>query len=56
MFAGKLDKRNLSLPQRAALAARRGLEEGFRDWTKIEEWAAGIAEALQRRSRLPRAC
>jgi menaquinone-dependent protoporphyrinogen oxidase len=55
MFAGKLDKRNLRLPQRAALTVVRGLDGDFRDWIEIKQWAAGIAEALHRGSRLPRA-
>jgi menaquinone-dependent protoporphyrinogen oxidase len=55
MFAGKLDKRNLRLPLRAALTVVQGLEGDFRDWTEIMQWAAGIAEALHRGSRLPRA-
>jgi hypothetical protein len=33
----------------------RGLEGDFCDWIEIEQWAAGIAEALHRGSRLPRA-
>jgi menaquinone-dependent protoporphyrinogen oxidase len=55
VFAGKLDKRNLSLPQRAALVVMRGLEGDFRDWTKVKEWATRIAEALQCGSRPPTA-
>jgi menaquinone-dependent protoporphyrinogen oxidase len=55
MFTGKLDRRNLRLPQRAALTVVRGLEGDFCDWIEIEQWAAGIAEALHRGSRLPRA-
>jgi menaquinone-dependent protoporphyrinogen oxidase len=55
MFAGKLDKRNLRLHQRAALTVVRGLEGDVRDWTEIRQWAARIAEALHRGSRLPRA-
>lgn len=47
MFAGKLDKRNLSKPQRAALAVVGGLEGDFRDWEEIERWASSIADRLR---------
>lgn len=47
MFAGKLDKKNLSFPQRAALSLFRGLEGDFRNWDEIRAWALGIADALQ---------
>jgi menaquinone-dependent protoporphyrinogen oxidase len=53
MFAGKLDRRHLSFPQRVALTLVRGLEGDFRDWSEINRWAAGIAEALDSGSRLP---
>jgi menaquinone-dependent protoporphyrinogen oxidase len=46
VFAGKLDRRNLGLAQRAALLAFRGLEGDFRDWTAIRAWADGIAREL----------
>ena len=45
-FAGKLDRKHLSLPQRAALLAFRGLEGDFRDWADIRQWADGIARQL----------
>ncbi len=48
VFAGKLDKHNLSLPQRASLAVVRGLDGDFRDFAEIEAWAATISESLQR--------
>ncbi len=50
VFAGKLEKENLTLPQKAALLAVRGLEGDFRDRAAIEAWATGIADALQPRS------
>ncbi len=46
MFAGKLDRRNLSPVQRAVLLAFPGLNGDFRDWGKIREWADGIAGQL----------
>jgi hypothetical protein len=50
MFAGKLEKQNLSCPQRAALTVFRSLQGDFRDWTEIEQWASGIADSLQARA------
>jgi menaquinone-dependent protoporphyrinogen oxidase len=46
MFAGKLDRKHLSLPQRAALLVFRGLDGDFRDWADIRQWAEGIARQL----------
>jgi menaquinone-dependent protoporphyrinogen oxidase len=46
VFAGKIDKKNLSFPERAMLVVFRGLERDFRDWAEIKEWASGIADAL----------
>ena len=46
MFAGKLDRNNLSLPQRAALMAFRSLQGDFRDWAEIRQWAEEIAQEL----------
>ncbi len=45
-FAGKLDRKHLSLPQRASLLGFRGLEGDFRDWSDIRQWAEGIARQL----------
>jgi menaquinone-dependent protoporphyrinogen oxidase len=45
-FAGKLDRRVLSLPQRASLLVFRGLDGDFRDWADIRQWADGIAQQL----------
>lgn len=45
-FAGKLDRRVLSLPQRASLLVFRGLNGDFRDWADIRQWAEGIAQQL----------
>ena len=45
-FAGKLDRRVLSLPQRASLLVFRGLNGDFRDWGRIRQWADSIAAQL----------
>jgi menaquinone-dependent protoporphyrinogen oxidase len=45
-FAGKLDRRVLSIPQRASLLVFRGLNGDFRDWADIRRWAEGIARQL----------
>jgi menaquinone-dependent protoporphyrinogen oxidase len=45
-FAGKLDRKHLSLPQRASLLVFRGLNGDFRDWADIRQWAEGIARQL----------
>lgn len=46
MFAGKLERKNLSAPQRAALALFRGLDGDFRDWREIRAWAGSIRDDL----------
>jgi menaquinone-dependent protoporphyrinogen oxidase len=46
MFAGKLDRKVLSRPQRAALLVFRGLDGDFRDWAEIRQWAGSIAAQL----------
>lgn len=45
-FAGKLDRKHPSVPQRASLLAFRGLEGDFRDWAGVRQWAEGIAHQL----------
>jgi menaquinone-dependent protoporphyrinogen oxidase len=45
-FAGKLDRKVLSPPQRASLLVFRGLNGDFRDWAAIRQWAKGIAQQL----------
>jgi len=47
MFAGKLEPRALSRPQRLALKLFR-LRGDFREWDTIESWATGIADYLER--------
>ena len=46
IFAGRLQRKNLPLLQRASLSIFRGLEGDFRDWEKIDAWAAEIAASL----------
>jgi menaquinone-dependent protoporphyrinogen oxidase len=46
MFAGKLDPKHLSVPQRASLLVFRGLKGDFRDWADIRQWADSIARQL----------
>jgi menaquinone-dependent protoporphyrinogen oxidase len=50
VFAGKIDRDNLSFPERAMLIAFRGFEGDFRNWDEIREWASEIADALQSES------
>jgi menaquinone-dependent protoporphyrinogen oxidase len=46
MFAGKLDRKVLTRPQRASLLVFRGLEGDFRDWAEIRQWTEDIARQL----------
>jgi menaquinone-dependent protoporphyrinogen oxidase len=46
MFAGKLDRKLLTRPQRVSLLVFRGLEGDFRDWAAVRRWAVGIAQQL----------
>lgn len=46
IFAGKLDRKRLSVAQRAALLIFRGLAGDFRDWPAIRRWAGEIAGEL----------
>jgi menaquinone-dependent protoporphyrinogen oxidase len=47
LFAGKLDRKGLTLLERAAVRAARLPDGDFRHWEEIRTWAAGIAEALR---------
>ena len=51
MFAGRVDRKLLTRPQRASLLVFRGLEGDFRDWAAVREWADGIARQLTSASR-----
>jgi menaquinone-dependent protoporphyrinogen oxidase len=46
VFAGKLDRKDLNLIERAAVRAAKSPDGDFRNWDEIRGWAAGIAEAL----------
>jgi menaquinone-dependent protoporphyrinogen oxidase len=46
MFAGRLDRKLLTRPQRASLLVFRGLEGDFRDWPAVRQWADDIARQL----------
>jgi menaquinone-dependent protoporphyrinogen oxidase len=50
VFAGKIDKERLGFGERAMVLALRAPVGDFRDWTAIETWARGIAEALRDQS------
>lgn len=47
VFAGELDKHQLSFPERALVLAFRAAEGDFRDWDAIDAWAGEIADALE---------
>jgi len=51
MFAGRVDRKLLTRPQRASLLVFRGLEGDFRDWAAVRQWADGIARQLTSASR-----
>jgi menaquinone-dependent protoporphyrinogen oxidase len=55
VFAGRLDRQLLSLPQQASLLVFRGMRGDFRDWSEIREWADGIAADLTATYRRPAA-
>jgi menaquinone-dependent protoporphyrinogen oxidase len=46
LFAGKLDRRQLTFGDRAVVTAVRAPEGDFRDWEDVEAWASSIAETL----------
>ena len=50
LFAGKLDRKRLSFPEKAIMSALHAPEGDFRDWRAIAAWAATIAAALRSRS------
>jgi len=45
-FAGKLDKHDLRLTERAVVKAVRAPEGDFRDWTAIRQWARHVASEI----------
>lgn len=46
LFAGKVERAQLSFGDRAVVSALHVQEGEFRDWDEIRSWAAGIADAL----------
>jgi menaquinone-dependent protoporphyrinogen oxidase len=46
VFAGRLDRKRLSLPEKALVVAVRAPEGDFRDWQEIDAFAGDIAERL----------
>ena len=46
VFAGKIDKGDLSFAERAIMIAVRAPDGDFRDWDEIAAWADGIAATL----------
>ena len=46
IFAGKIDKGRLSLPERAVVRTVGAAEGDYRDWDAIRAWATDIAQAL----------
>ena len=46
MFAGRLDRSELSLPERLVVAGLRAPEGDFRDWDEVRAWAADVSSTL----------
>ena len=46
VFAGRIQKEALSLPERAVVKALRVPEGDDRDWNEIERWATAIADSI----------
>ena len=46
VFAGRLDRRSLSFPERAIVAALHVADGDDRDWDAIDAWATSIADAI----------
>lgn len=53
LFFGALDRDKLSLPERIVVKAVRAPQGDFRDWAKVDEWAASIAHHLPRETTAP---
>ena len=49
VFAGKVDKSQLSWCEKIAVRAAHAREGDYRDWRAIDDWAATIARELQQR-------
>jgi menaquinone-dependent protoporphyrinogen oxidase len=46
IFTGKIDRADLSLPERAVVRALHVAEGDYRDWADVEAWAATIADSI----------
>lgn len=46
-FAGKLDRSQLSLPEKAIVTALRAPAGDFRDWDEIRAWSSEIAAGVR---------
>jgi menaquinone-dependent protoporphyrinogen oxidase len=46
VFAGRIEKSTLSMPERAVVKAFRVAEGDFRDWNEIDQWATTIADSI----------
>lgn len=49
-FAGRIDKRELGIAEKAIFAVVRAPEGDFRPWPAISQWASDIAGAMRARS------
>jgi menaquinone-dependent protoporphyrinogen oxidase len=49
VFAGKLERRQLGLPEKAIVAVVHAAEGDYRQWDAVPEWASSIAETLRAR-------
>jgi menaquinone-dependent protoporphyrinogen oxidase len=47
VFAGKLERRQLGLAERAMVAVAHGAEGDYRSWDAVSDWASGIARTLE---------
>jgi menaquinone-dependent protoporphyrinogen oxidase len=47
VFSGKLDRSQLSMPEKLVMKAVRAPEGDFRDWPAIRDWAKAIAQSLK---------
>lgn len=47
VFAGKLERRQLGLAERAIVAVVHGAEGDYRPWDAVTEWATSIARSLE---------
>jgi menaquinone-dependent protoporphyrinogen oxidase len=46
LFTGRIDKADLSLPERAVVRALHVAQGDYRDWDDVDLWAAAIAESI----------